>query len=228
MTQYPYTKFVENATQAIQLLTLHEEKNVDKKTHHAYEVLTKSCVVLLVACWEAFVEDCVESAVDFLVENTESPTKLPKELLKYVAAELRGNKNDLKIWDLAGDGWKKAVRDHYKAMIAKYLGQFNTPRAGNIDELYKVILGIENLSSCWSWKKMSNKSAKDRLNAAITLRGAVAHRVQASKKVTRSLADQYGVHFIFLAIKTSNEVRNYIHRVTGQYPWPEESSNSVK
>ena len=49
----PFKSFVENASQVIELITLHEEKNSGKASHHSFEILTKSCVVLMVACWEA-------------------------------------------------------------------------------------------------------------------------------------------------------------------------------
>ena len=224
----PFEDYLENSKQVVELLTLHAEKNAGKKSHHAHEILTKSCVVLFIACWEAYIEDIAEKAVEFLASKTTSPKALPNELLKFVSKELKNNKNELKVWELAGEGWKDVLKSNYIAMLSKHLGPFNTPRADNIDKLYQVVLGIENLSSCWFWKGMSNQHAKNMLNDAITLRGSIAHRVQASKKVTRALADRYGTHLLFLAIKTSNKVRKHIHSITGEYPWVEESWNSVK
>ncbi len=224
----PFEALVENIGQVVDLFTLHEEKNADKATHHKYEVLVKSAIVLLVACWEAFIEDTAEKAVDFLIEKTDSPTKLPKEILKFVSSELKNNKNEIKLWELAGDGWKKVVKDHYREMLKKHLGPFNTPRAGNVDTLYNTVLGLENLSSCWVWKGMPNKTAKDKLSDIIAVRGAIAHRVQASKRITRRLANNYGMHLVFLAIKTNNCVRDYVYGCTGQYPWRKESHKSVR
>lgn len=224
----PFETFLGNATHVVELLELHAEKNAGKKTHHTHEILTKSSVVLFVACWEAFLEDTAEEAVKFLVSKITSPKNLPKELLKFVSTELKNNKNDLKIWELAGDGWKQVLQHHYTAMLSKHLGPFNTPRAGNIDNLFHVVLGIEHLSSCWSWKGMSNQHAKDMLSDAISLRGSIAHRVQASEKVTSAVANRYGSHLIYLAIKTSNKIRRYVHSITGEYPWVEERYNSVK
>lgn len=211
--------FIENAEQVVQLLNLHAEKNKGKKTHHEYEILIKSAVVLFVACWEAFLEDLAENAVEFLVNNCDKPTKLPKPLLKYISEELKKENNELKIWALAENGWRVVVKDHYRLMLSKHLGPFNTPRAGNIDNLFKTILGLEHISSCWHWKGMSNKSAKEKLSDIITLRGAIAHRVKTSKKATYSAADSYGVHLIGLARQTHNKVREHIYAVSGKYPW---------
>lgn len=224
----PFSKFIDNAEHAVELITLHEKLNDGKRTHHEHEVLTKSCIVLFVACWEAFIEDCAETAVEFLVNEAPSPTKLPKELLKHISSELKADKNDQKIWELCGDGWRQVVRNHYKTMLSKHLGPFNTPRAGNIDTLYKAVLGLEGLSSCWHWKRMPSKTAKEKLSEVITLRGSIAHRVEASRKVTRAYANRAGINFLFLAIKTSNHVRKYIHETTGKYPWDEESVRSIK
>lgn len=224
----PFEDFLVNASQVLELLTLHEEKNAEKKTHHTHEVLTKSCAVLLVACWEAFVEDAAETALNFIIDNVNSPANLPKELMKSVALELKSDKNDIKIWGLADGGWKQIVKAHYKTMLSKHLGSFNTPRAGNIDDLYKQVLGLEDLSECWVWKNMPNKNAKEKLSALVTLRGSIAHRVKTSNKVSRNLVDGYATHLLFLAIKTSNRIRKYAHQSTGVYPWVEESYHSVK
>ncbi|MBI5937329.1 MAG: hypothetical protein HY850_05720 [Betaproteobacteria bacterium] len=224
----PFERFLDNGEHVVELLKLHAEKNADKKTHHTHEILTKSCLVLLVACWEAFIEDTAEAAVAFLVSHTASPKDLPKELLRFISTELKNSKNDQAVWELAGEGWKNVVQTHYKAMLSKHLGPFNTPRAGNIDNLFHAVLAIEKLSSCWVWKGMSNQHAKDVLSEAITLRGSIAHRVQASQKVTSALANRYGIHLFNLAIKTSNKMRIYLYSVTGEYPWVEESYGSVK
>lgn len=224
----PFENFLENALQVLDLLTLHEEKNADKKTHHTHEILTKSCAVLLVACWEAFIEDAAEAALASIIDHVKSPADLPNELVKSVALELKNDKNDIKIWGLAGEGWKLIAKTHYKTMLSKYLGPFHTPRAGNIDSLYKHVLGLEDLSACWAWKSMSNKNAREKLSALVTLRGSIAHRVQTSNKVSRNLVDSHAKHLLFLAIKTSNRVRKHVHQSTGVYPWDEESYHSVK
>ncbi|BCK86563.1 hypothetical protein MIZ01_0326 [Sideroxyarcus emersonii] len=224
----PFDDFLDNALQALELLKLHEEKNSGKKTHHTHEVLTKSCAVLLVACWEAFIEDAAEAGLSFIIDNVKSPTNLPKELLKSIALELKVDKNDIKVWELADGGWKLVAKSHYKAMLSKHLGPFNTPRAGNIDDLYKNVLGLETLSACWTWKHMPNKQSKDKLSALISLRGSIAHRINTSHKVTRKLVDGYASHLLFLAIKTNNRIRRHVYQSTGLYPWNEVTYRSIK
>jgi hypothetical protein len=228
MAEQAFERFLDNAIHVLELIELHTKSNQDKKTHHKHEVLLKSCVVLLVACWEAFIEDTAETALEFILKKVTSPSQLPKGLKKYVAESVKDDKNDLKVWELAGDGWKVVAKTHCKAMLSKHLGPFNTPRAANVDGLYKSVLGLEDVSSCWRWKNMSNKSAKDKLSEVVSLRGAIAHRVQATKRVSRAVADRYAMHFLYLSIKTTNHVREHLHAVTGSYPWDEVSYNSVK
>lgn len=224
----PFDIFLDNATHVVELLQLYDEKNAGKKNHHTHEILTKSSVVMFVACWEVFLEDAAQKALEFMVAKISSPKSLPKELRRFVSTELKNDKNDLKIWELAGDGWKEILLLHYSSMLNKHLGQFNTPKAGNVDNLFQTVLGIDHLSSCWSWKNMTNEKAKRKLSDAISLRGSIAHRVQTSDKVTSALANSIGSHLIFLSIKTNNRIRSYIHSITGEYPWSEESYNSVK
>jgi hypothetical protein len=228
MNQPPFRAFLDNALEVIELLNLHQEMNEDRQTHHKFEILAKSCIVLVVACWEVFVEDTAAQATDFLVRKAGSPAQLPKDLQKFVAADLRADKHELRVWDLAGEGWKDVVIRHQRAMLTKHLGPFNTPRTENIDKLFDSVLGIQQLSQTWSWKGMPRERAKQILSDIVTLRGSIAHRLKASNKVTWALADRYSGHLLYLAIKTSNAVRSHVQSVVGEFPWDEESYRSIK
>ncbi|MGH8430221.1 MAG: HEPN domain-containing protein, partial [Solimonas sp.] len=45
------------------------------------EVLHKSGIVLLVACWEAFIEDCVAGALEHMIISCSKPSAMPKDVL---------------------------------------------------------------------------------------------------------------------------------------------------
>jgi hypothetical protein len=77
---------------------------------HGVEVLNKSAIVLMCAVWEAYCEDLAAEAVDHLVTNAKDASALPKALRKTIAAELQGDKNELAVWGLAGDGWKAILQ----------------------------------------------------------------------------------------------------------------------
>jgi len=218
----PITIFMDNIKQAISLLNIHEEKTGDKPgRRYDVEILNKSCVVLTTACWEAFVEDIVSYALKYLLDNCSSPSVLPKYLLKTVAEEVRQDKHELRVFDLASEGWRKVMIEHKDNMLRKHLGPFNTPKFGNVDALMKKVLGIDKISKCWYWKGMSNKNARKKLDEYISLRGSIAHRLTTNGSVTKTQADDYAVFVMRIAIKTSNRLRRYVHNIAGNYPWPE-------
>src|SRR5437867_8740204 len=57
----------------------------------AHEVLFRSAVVLMVSHWEAYIEDICSEALDHLIQYTTDPAKLPKEIKKQVADEIKSS-----------------------------------------------------------------------------------------------------------------------------------------
>ena len=111
------------------------------------EVLYKSCIVLLVACWESFVEDLVAHALEHMVDHCASPKEFPASVLDRVASAYNGPK----MWAVAGDGWRQVLRDNLKTVLGKTSGIFNTPRAEQVDDLFKNVVGLQDLSHSWYW-----------------------------------------------------------------------------
>ena len=70
---------------------------------HNVQVLHKSAIVLLVACWEAYVEDLVEASLEHMTIACKDHKAFPKYVLERVAAAHTG----LAVWELAGEGWKR-------------------------------------------------------------------------------------------------------------------------
>jgi hypothetical protein len=87
--------------------------------------LNKSAIVLLTACWEAFIEDAASAAFEFLLNESSDATKLPKEILKRVAKFVKEDKNELKVWDLAQSGWKQVLHDYKRQMLRSHISFFN-------------------------------------------------------------------------------------------------------
>src|ERR1700687_2367308 len=71
------------------------------------KVLNKSGIVLLVACWEAFVEDLATAAFDFLLAKAPGPRVFPSRVLVSAGKSLRESSDDRAIWALAESGWRK-------------------------------------------------------------------------------------------------------------------------
>src|SRR5438067_4776739 len=98
----PLDPFTENAGEGLQLLELHTEKTGTKPGRRfGVEILNKSAIVLVTACWEAFLEDCVSEAFAFMLAEVPDHSHLPKGLLKATAKLLKDDPNEIKVWDLA-------------------------------------------------------------------------------------------------------------------------------
>lgn len=186
---------------------------------HNVEVLNKSAIVLLVACWEAYVEDLAEIAFEFLLTNLNEPTNFPAKVLSLASKELVKDEDKTKIWQLAGDGWMKVLEAHKDKVKERYIGKLNTPRPKQIDELFECLIGVRGLSAKWYWQGASNEKVLQRLDKLITTRGEIAHRVATSKSV-RKVEVEKNVNFLGnLSVKLSNQVGQYLTDATGKEPW---------
>ena len=216
------TTFNENIQAINRLLEIHEEITGIKPGYRAnVEVLNKSGVVLLVACWEAFIEDLASSSFDFLLSNAKDHTAFPDKVLTLSSKVFWDSKDERGVWLLADSGWKSILQSHKSKVIEHHIGNFNTPRAAQIDTLFESLVGLKSLSSKWYWQKMSSEQAKKKLGDLITLRGSIAHRVETSRAVKKDAVSKNGDFINRLAFISSNTLREYLHSRVGKYPWDE-------
>jgi RiboL-PSP-HEPN len=207
---------VENVKEVDRLSGIHSK--ITKKgpgRKHKVGVLHKSSVVLLVACWEAFIEDLASSALEHMIATCKDHKVFPPSVLERVASAHQGPK----AWDLAGEGWKTSLRDNMTAVLAKTTGSLNTPKTAQVDELFVKVLGAKDISATWKWKGRSSKQAAGALDALVTLRGAIAHRVSAAKAV--SLKDVHDARSLIfrLAVRSHNEVCAFLLTTVGSSQW---------
>ena len=214
--QQHMAQLLENLSEVNQLLAIHAKvAGGGRGRKYDVEVLNKSAVVLVVACWEAFVEDLAEVALRTLVDLSVSHVVFPDSVLERIASKHSG----VHAWKLAGDGWKEAIRSNLKEVLAKTTGALNTPRAAQVDELFLKTIGLDRMSSSWAWNQRTSKNSITALDALITLRGAIAHRVKHSKPVLKRDVTSAIDLISRLAAKSSNRVRSFIHERTETYPW---------
>jgi hypothetical protein len=179
------------------------------------EVLYKSCIVLLVACWEAYVEDLASAALEYLMAECKDHTALPPYVLDRIASTHSGQK----VWELAGDGWKKVLRDNLKSVLAKTTGALNTPKTAQVDELFLKTLGVPKLSSGWNWTGITPDQAARALDDLVMLRGSIAHRVVASRNVERDDVKNARDLVYHLAVCSHNATGEHLKTIVGQVPW---------
>jgi hypothetical protein len=212
--------FLENREEVKRLLNIHiKVAGTNRGPKTEVQVLHKSAIVLLTACWESYIETIITDSFDFLLANAETPNVFPNSVLIKATKDIRSDKDERKVWLLAADGWKKVLNDYKNNVLKKEIDYFHVPRPENIDEIFSKTIGFEKVSKQWTWKGQTNSDSIKTLNKLINLRGEIAHKIIATAKINK--ADViYFLNFINnLTVCTSNAVNNYIKERVGTYPW---------
>lgn len=199
-----FQAFLENMTEVRRLLQIHGEltgSGPGRRWHT--EVLNKSAVVLLIACWEAYLEDIASFAFDSALSRCQAPRHFPKEVIRRIGESLRDAKDERLIWNLAGSGWKNVLSDYKIKIIEK----FHNPNSESVDDFFHRILGMKGVSKCWHWTGMSADRARTKLDRIVGVRGSIAHRTQHSRPVHLSTVKNYQGHVRRLVRKTDSEIR---------------------
>lgn len=117
------SSLIENVQDVLLLMDLHVHLIGGKVGRPAdWEVLHKSGVVLLVACWEAYVEDLAKNAFDEMLAHGEDPSAFPNKVLALACKPLKEDHNHLEPWKLAGDGWRSVLGDYRDALLDRFIG----------------------------------------------------------------------------------------------------------
>ena len=216
----PMAHLIANMKDIDRLLELHREKAGAKPGRkYGMEVLNKSAIVLLTACWEAFIEDLAEAAFVCMISHAAKPDVFPADVLTLASRPLRDHQDKREVWKLAGDGWKAVLKDHRAAVISQYCGKLNTPKPKQVDSLFSSLIGITSVVQQWSWQKMTTASAAATLESLVEIRGGIAHRVSASQAVTKADVIYYRKFVYRIAVITANRVLAYVYAKTKQKPW---------
>ncbi len=212
--------FDRNVKDVERLLEIHEDVGGDAQGRRfGLEVLNKSGIVLITAVWEAYCEDIAAEALEHLVGHVPSASALPKELKKRIAAEIAADKNELAMWDLSDAGWQARVRVRLASLTEERNRRLNTPKSGQIDDLFKSAIGLVSLSRSWNWKGMSVSQARSKLDKYVSLRGAIAHRGSAASSVKKTHVTTYLNHVKRLVSKTGGRVNTHVKGSTGKSLW---------
>ncbi len=168
------------------LLEIHGEiGGAGRGRKYGVEVLNKSAVVLICACWEAYNEDVCAEAIEHICKNARDSTKLPKDLKKLIAIGLEKDDHELAVWRLAGRGWRVVLKSNQQLAFRKHIQSLNTPKSRNLENLFRDCLGIDDITRSWGRPHLPAKNAKERIDGYVTLRGAIAHRGAALESVKK-------------------------------------------
>lgn len=217
----PIQRFEKNIDEVKRLLEIHKQLagNSPGRKYNV-EVLNKSAIVLLVACWEAFVEDLASSSFKFMLLHATDHSIFPDDVLASASKKLKAAPDNREVWRLAGTGWRAVLQDHRDDLFKEYIGKLNTPKPKQVDGLFHSLLGLSNISSKWAWHTVPHNKACEKLTKIIELRGSIAHQVAAGKAVSKALVFDYMWFIYRLATISSNRVGAYAHARTNKRPWP--------
>lgn len=218
MLSKAWISFDESADDIRRLLDVHTTLGGDARgRRYRLEVLNKSAIVLITAIWEAYCEDLAAEALEQLVVNANDASSLPKELKKQIASEIKADRNDLAMWELADASWKKRVQRRLADLTIDRNRKLNTPKSEGIDQLFRIAIGLTGVSDAWRWSKTSAELARKKLDRYVSLRGAIAHRGKGSASVKKADVEDYFQHARLLAERTGWRVTSFVETVIGKY-----------
>ena len=202
---------LKNLTEVLRLAEIHQQLTGARRgRRHNVAILNKSGIVLVVSCWEAFVEDLAAQSFSWLLSNARSPDAFPRKVLTLASKEVREADDTRRVWELAETGWRSVLERHRGQILLRSAGKLNTPRPKQVDELFADLLGLAMLSDSWRWGGVPNGRVKKSLEDLVTLRGEIAHRVEASRPVLKRDVESASELVEKLAVCSSNTVRTFL------------------
>lgn len=210
----------ENWKEILNLIEIQDEYSISgKKSKKRLDALNKASLVLLIANWEAFIEDLATNAFEFLIENANDPSAFPNKVLSLASKSLIDDPNNTRVWKLSGEGWKSVLADHREAVLNRYVGRLNTPKPAQVDILFRELIGYKNISSKWYWRGISHNSVIKKLETLVSLRGEIAHRVNASRKIRKNDIINHAMFISRISVITSNNIGVFIGRRVHKECW---------
>lgn len=187
------------------------------------DVVLRSAVVLLVTYWETYIEDIVSEGVSHLVTHVSDPDKLPKELKKIIAKELKQDQNDIAVWQLAGDGWRPLISSHLEKFKESRNRNFNTPKSIQTREFVRTALGIDDITKSWKITVDKTDSTSEMcckmLDSIIEVRGKIAHRGKLSKPINKTSVSTLASIIKQIVGKTGGAINTHVKQITNVPLW---------
>ena len=185
-------------------------------------VLHKGAIVLLVSCWEAYVEDACREAFDFLLSEASSASRIPERVRRLATMRLQDGadgKDPIWAWALSDRKWKTVLRKYAGETLGQLTERWHSPKSQQVDTLVNDLIGLSRVSSHWHWPGMGAQRAAERLDALVELRGDLAHRGPTEKRVTRTQAVDSMMHIVRLVRLTDNAISEHLASDVGSAPW---------
>jgi len=212
--------FTTNSGDVQRLWKIHEEvAGGGPGRKHDVEILNRTAIVFITACWEAYVEDVASEAFGILIAKAKDSAVVPPKVRAFVGRRLLEAKNPQDVWKLADRGWRAEMASYANEVKERWISNLNTPKTAQVNSLFEELLGLAGLSSRWHWGSMSSKRASDKLDKYVTVRGNIAHRVKHDESVYKNWSADYLNHVQRLVDATDDAVAGHLKRFLDARPW---------
>lgn len=168
--------------------------------------ITRSGILMLCASWELYIEELLVEATTRLVGTISDVKALPKQAQKTLSEYVKSHKHDLKPLELAGEGWKQLLVAHARELTTT----LNTPKTAPINQMFKRVLGIEEISSVWTINGIDD---------FVSVRGDIAHKGSEADYVTIANLSNYKDTVCRLVKETDNAIPDYFVSLGIAIPW---------
>lgn len=179
--------FHNNSSDVRSLWTLHQAAKTSRAVKRHLGPANKGTYLLVAALWESYCEDVLAETLDELIGATADPHSLPVAIRRAVAKDVRADPHELSPWVLAGTGWREVVKNRARRLCRETV--FNSPKAGNVDELFRRTLGIQSITT--SWTSVRATDPRSALDEHLVRRGELAHRAARTTIAKRQVSDFY-------------------------------------
>ena len=192
------------------LISSHEKLSPNGSGKRGLGHITRSGVVMLCAAWELYVEDLLIECTKYLSNETFKPLDLPKPVQKHLAKRIRENKNELKLLELGGSGW----REVYVTYCQNEVRAINTPKTTIIEPIYEKFIGLKELSNIWT---VGGQYITD----FVSVRGNIAHNGRSAPYINLCELVEYNDCIKLTAKEMDNQICDYIFNLVTAtvQPW---------
>lgn len=169
-----YTRFTKNLETVNRLEETYEEIRTgrNRRGKAAYDHITRSAIIFLASAFEVYIEDVVKECCNQHISFAGNANKLPNDVKDTINSFVKRDKNGEPPIMLCDEGWRRI----YRVIAEQETGKLNTPKKLQIQELFNKIIGI-------SVTQIDQIPNIGNLDAVITFRGEIAHRVKAEQYV---------------------------------------------
>jgi hypothetical protein len=211
MPSNSYINFLHIRIDVLKLIETHTFYTNNRPGRKNLGFLTRSAVVMLCAAWERYNEDLLLESIDNICGTINEIGLLNDGIKNTLSQKVKSDRHNNKPIELAGLGWKD-VWKNYALDETKLL---NTPKGGQLRELFLTYLGIPDYTRLWT---VNNSTEIDRF---VSDRGNIAHNGNKASYIRMTKLREYQDLVINNVINIDSTMADEIQRMTGSanLPW---------